>query len=245
MGVLVKFGEKDHLKQLMQGEMFFSPSIAFKKIEELECNKGQGDRDEGVTEYHAKNVKMVPKSLDGSYDMSKTIFMKDSIFNFMAEPCRYFPIFCLSNFEKNSNRYSVDLDQIKKDFPKSTYALIICSKENFVNQIQSKFDAFCHDVLYFKKEILYEEFLNFFSYGKSDGFDDTNYNIMTDKGLAITDVNVFKDLFKKDTYFTKQKEYRILLKNIRIQEPKIYNIGKIDNCKLVEIDKLENELNNI
>ena len=47
MGVFIKYGEEEHLKQIVNGSLRFSPSEFYVKMEEEQHNKGQGDMLDG------------------------------------------------------------------------------------------------------------------------------------------------------------------------------------------------------
>jgi hypothetical protein len=46
-GILIKYGEEEHLKQIVNGSLRFSPSEVYVKMEEEQHNKGQGDMLDG------------------------------------------------------------------------------------------------------------------------------------------------------------------------------------------------------
>lgn len=47
-GFFIKYGEKKHLQQIVDGKLRFTPSQTYIKIEEKQHNKGQGDLLEGI-----------------------------------------------------------------------------------------------------------------------------------------------------------------------------------------------------
>lgn len=48
-GIFIKSGEEEHLQQIVDGSLRFSPSQVYVKMEEEQHNKGQGDINELLT----------------------------------------------------------------------------------------------------------------------------------------------------------------------------------------------------
>ena len=59
-GFFIKYGEKEHLQQIIDGKLRFTPSQTYIKIEEKQHNKGQGDLLEGKDEDKNRGCQNVP-----------------------------------------------------------------------------------------------------------------------------------------------------------------------------------------
>lgn len=55
---LLKFGKKEHLEKLQNGD-FFGNAVGYRQIEESLKIKGQGDKLEASTKIFAENLKMI------------------------------------------------------------------------------------------------------------------------------------------------------------------------------------------
>ena len=54
----IKYGEKEHLQQIVDGKLRFTPSQTYIKIEEKQHNKGQGDLLEGRMKIKIEGARM-------------------------------------------------------------------------------------------------------------------------------------------------------------------------------------------
>lgn len=57
-GFFIKYGEKEHLQQIVDGKLRFTPSQTYIKIEEKQHNKGQGDLLEGKMKIKIEGARM-------------------------------------------------------------------------------------------------------------------------------------------------------------------------------------------
>lgn len=136
--IFIKFGEEEHLKQIVNGKIRFAPSQNYIKTEMLQKNKGQGDLLEGKWVVHAESFVME------SHDTHERVaFPYKANITIGTVDVNNMPVFCLSRFDCNDLIHTDErfylpdeiIQSVKKDFPKATHALIIFNAEEFVKQV--------------------------------------------------------------------------------------------------------------
>jgi len=93
----IKYGEKEHLQQIVDGKLRFTPSQTYIKIEEKQHNKGQGDLLEGRMKIKIEGARMYhPETNEylGTLPKSTVVISIQDVSNM--------PIFCLSYYGEES-----------------------------------------------------------------------------------------------------------------------------------------------
>lgn len=149
MKFFLKFGEREHLESLQQGNLFFSNVLTFRYYEENLFIKGQGDRLEGGSMIATSNMTMIDN------DTNEPVFteVKGNMF-VHYEPANLLPVFCVfACFEKDCSikedgTLSIKLsDDIKKNiiahFPKADSVAIIKEPQQFIDDVHSTIGTEC------------------------------------------------------------------------------------------------------
>ena len=137
----IRYGEKEHLQQIVDGKLRFTPSQTYIKIEEKQHNKGQGDLLEGRMKIKIEGARMYhPETNEylGTLPKSTVVISIQDVSNM--------PIFCLSYYGEESivdveglTTIDIDAEHIdggKKDFLKATHALILFDPEKFISSVE-------------------------------------------------------------------------------------------------------------
>lgn len=101
-GFFIRYGEKEHLQQIVDGKLRFTPSQTYIKIEEKQHNKGQGDLLEGKMKIKIEGARMYHLETNeylGIFPKSTVVISIQDVSNM--------PIFCLSYYGEES---IVDVD---------------------------------------------------------------------------------------------------------------------------------------
>lgn len=238
---MIKYGEEAHLKQIIDGSLRFTPSQTYVKLEEAQHNKGQGDllegkmiiRFESLRIHHPETNKLLDVLPKGTVTLS-------------VQDVSDIPIFCLSSYgnesieEQDDSKYIVideqHLDDVKKDFPKATHALIILEPEKFINDVRNikGHKIVDGEIRYFDYEINSLQMYMFLTTGDTE--------LKRNEELSMTYKNRFRHLLCKDVSFENQKEYRFIGLEELIHEPIFYPFTFTSKYMLIPIDKLKKAL---
>ena len=236
----VKFGKKKHLEQLINGKGYFSNSGCFNKIEREQMKKGQGDILDGRMLIHAIDAEIK----NNITDVIKKI--ENIIFNIGFEGIDKMLAFCLTagfiedcEYHNLPNKYKIKFSRrkekkIREHFKDADSALLIETPKKFIKCVTQAFKEKCYAGLVhyydmFKLTIDRLEFLT------GEPFDPNNRRVFT---IKIDDI--YKHLYCKDYFFDEQQEFRFVIPEITITEPKIFEIGKDFKSKLVNINEFFN-----
>lgn len=229
--MFIKYGNKQNLKRLMEnGEIYFNPCKYFRDLETTLLKKGQADNNDGGISGVANNVFADSNNINITLGKTKT--------SIIVDPALSTPVFCL---RKSDNEYITNAyyNELKEQFPHHTHALIIKDETIFKENIRYCFRnrAFQHDIYY--QDEIFKDFIMFLKSGTSDTLfyeprRKNNYymkitiNLSNDKNesfnIYIDDTNYYRTMFKKETFFKDQLEYRIVLPYEKITEGKSYHI---------------------
>jgi len=230
----LKFGERQYLESLQQGNLFFSNAQTFRYYEEQLFIKGQGDRLEGGSMIAANNMSMIDN------DTNEPVFtgIKGNMF-VHYEPANLLPVFCIfSCFEKDcvkndDGTLSIKLsDEIKQNiithFPKADTVAIIKEPELFIEDVHSTIGSECKSGLVnyfhlmgFNSEQGTANDLSYFKYLTQD------VPPKKEDGKTIYSFNakyVYRSLLCKDVFFDKEQEYRFILPEINIIKPQEFPV---------------------
>ena len=243
--MFIKYGAEPHLKALKeQGNIYFNPCKFFRDLEAQQLLKGIGDRNDGGIVTGNGRVLLQDK-------MGKYYESPNQSIAFIVAPCLYTPVFCIK--QASSPIISIhERELIREQFPDHTHALVIPEEKDFLDSVQNSFDqkAFSHRIFYQDK--FYTDFLEFLGRGKSDTKfiePEASSNYYADFFMIpenrdippthcrINDSIFYKTMFRKNTFFSNQVEYRVVLPYEKIGAGKQYSISPF-NSTLCLIDDL-------
>ena len=238
----VKFGEKFFNEKLQKGEVYFSHSKKMNDIETKELIKGQGDKFDGKHIMILKNIKIIDENGD------EKVFNHKIRIIISYPNVEDMPMYCMSYISKkfckdykNKKNYKVDCGYdfektIREHFPKADSALVILDIRSFLKQIES--NGYVNGKLLHEKIGYYSmnnEYLDLRLYKFMCGYPaDEPLDMKRPLSFAFPDRH--KILFCKDVYFEGEEEYRLLLPERRISEPKTIKIDKIENSYLLSLE---------
>lgn len=243
-GIFIKYGEEEHLKQIVNGMLRFSPSEAYVKLEEEQHNKGQGDMLDG--KWVINNV-MGGRLIE--WGMGREIAIPTgSRFLISIQDVNSMPVFCLAYYDnkyiteedsKRSFYLPVDkLNTVKKDFPKATHALLILDPDVFIEEVQKAED---HKIIsdrihYFNFDTNEIRMASFLTTGDEE--------TVPKSGISYTTTyeDRYRHLLCKDNDFKNQDEYRFIILDELIKEPKKYKFDFKSRYKIVPIDDLSHDI---
>lgn len=241
--MLIKFGQEQHMVDLRdKGAMFFNPIKKFREFEEEQKKKGIGDANDGSIHTTAEKA-WISQS-------NKMAVLNNANISVITDPALKIPAYCL---RKTETEYisATYCEKLREQFPEHTHALIIEDEEEFLEQVRYRFRnrAFAHTVFY--QDNFYEDFWRFLKHdesairfykhkkSKKQYYSEMifEHNSGTREYLRIDDSNFYRTAFRKDIFFSDQKEFRIVLPHEKITAGKIYEVGAIRST-LVKIDDL-------
>lgn len=239
--IFIKYGEYEHLKQIVDGKLRFAPSQNYVLMEKEQHNKGQGDLLEGKMKIKIERAKMYhPETNELLATIPKSEFLVS------IQDVNNMPVFCISGYDekdikekdgKNFLKISPDkIDCIKTDFEKATHALIIFDASGFINDVcQMENHAVANDYIhYYDYDI---NTLQMFAY-LATGSEEYEKN----KELVTTYDNRFRHLLCKDISFSQQQEYRFIILDELIEKPVFYTFNFSSKYIIVPIDDLYNSI---
>lgn len=227
--IFVKYGKKEHLQQIVDGSLRFSPSQNYVKMEELLHNKGQGDLLEGKMLLQIEGGQLY----DPETNELRGILPKCRIL-INIQDVNNMPVFCLSSYSISvDNMLSLEhehLDSIKSDFPDATHALIIQSPDTFIEDVKS---IIGHKIV--SDHIRYYDYsintMQMYMY-LTTGDEKIVHN------SSMTYDNRYRHLLCKDISFSNQKEYRFIITDELIEKPAFYDFHFNSPYKILPIDEL-------
>lgn len=232
--VFFKFGRKKHLESLQKGNLYMNCTDFFIKKEELEGEKGVGDRLEAS--HVMNNVKVEFKNRV----TQETLFSGNAgSVSIRLNNHLYAPLFCLTYFSKDDfiiiqedeekmvlkpNISIKELQLLKKDFKDKDHVLMI-SPNHFLKQVG---EAFQKQNIYAKASpVRYSDFKKNYK-DRLQSFEKDQDNV----------------LFWKNIDFKHQREFRIAILNKTVKDKYEINIGNLEHCTaLIETNKLLNNFN--
>lgn len=234
-GVFIKYGEKEHLQQIIDGHLRFSPAKSYIEIEQKQHNKGQGDLLEGKWVIHTESVKMV------SHQTGETFVLPPkSKITIGAVDVTTLSVFCLSSYADDifdgNNSISLekdDIERIKCDFPKATHALIIFEKNKFIECVKATIghSVESDSIHYYDYDINDINMMSFLTTGDEDSY-------RAGVTLSMTYDERYRHLLCKDRSFSNQNEYRFIITDVLTDVPVSYDFIFDCTYKLLPIDEL-------
>lgn len=217
---LVKFGKKEHLEQIVNGAVRFSPSQKYVEQEKLLHDKGQGDLLEGKMKIHFESLTM--QSHDGGH-IIRINQPADILIN--IQDVNNMPIVCyLCGTKQDCSEYKSQTEYIinfsndvKKtiinDFHNPDSALVIFEPQKYIKDMQEKLNTVSSSIRYYDYSKMWIQQYMFLCKG------DENAEI---GNATMTYNNRYRHLLCKDISFKNQKEYRFVKIDELIDSPQIY-----------------------
>ena len=156
------------------------------------------------------------------------------------------PIFCLSHYDekyikeldgkRNIILKEKELENVQKDLPKATHALIILEPEKFIQDVHKSLDNKVVDdeIRYYNYDENPLEMYTFLATGNTKRIQ---------SGVQYMEYkNRYRHLLCKDIDFENQREYRFIALDEMITSPKFYDFEFTSKYMLVPIDELKKEL---
>lgn len=252
--LFVKFGEKKHIAQLLNGKMYFSNAEKFRGIEKETGLKGQGDAYEAVLRFGSGQAIWIDEVT------GRMGYIPKVEANIQFEDTYKIPVFCITQIkasdcfveEKNGKSFlkvnNAFVGTIKNHFPKADAAGVFFSPAQFLYSVSKLGVTMCDQVRYFDfapkgdvRKMLEYISQNTGAINKRNEQIISSIEVMGDgdqKRTSVTKNNMKRILFCKDSYFSGEKEYRIILPNKRINTPQHYYVrwGKLKR-KLYPIEE--------
>lgn len=230
---MVKFGKKQHLQQIVDGQLRFTPSQIYVEMEQQLHEKGQGDLLEGKMKIKCESLKI--------YD-SKTNEFVGELHNqavlINIQNTNNMPIFCLTigskkdcNFYENSNKYTIKFNKeitetIKNDFKNANAALIILEPYKFITDVHNSFKCVTSPIRYYDYDLQSIQQYMYLTNGNED--------IVSQSAMSYD--NRYRHLLCKDISFKNQREYRIIKLDELIDNEKFYEFNFMSKYLMVDID---------
>lgn len=212
--IFIKYGEEEHLKQIVSGKIRFSPSQKYIQTELEQSNKGQGDLLEGKWVIHAEGFTM-----EDNETHERFMFQHKSKITAGSVNVNNMPVFCLSGYSAKDLIFENDsadifyltdekIECIRRDFPKATHALIIYKPEEFIKEVSK---AENHSIV--------SDYIHYYDYNINDigmvSFlttgDEMAYRTGGGLVLSMSYQDRYRHLLCKDNYFSNQNEYRFIV----------------------------------
>lgn len=245
---LLKFGKREHLESLVEGNVYCSNAITFWGIEDKLKIKGQGDILEAGTRMFAE--KMIMQHPD-----TKEVIAEFGKANGLmrVEPAEKMPVFCMfavyeedCKVDEHGNtiiNLSSDKKQtIREHFPNADAVAVIPNPEAFIEDISKSIgtDIKAGKVNYFHIDKGYEtkdgrtaidmEYMKYLMQDaapeKVDG--GTRYVFYADYAFRV--------LFCKDVFFEQEQEYRIVLPKEKIEVGKSYPVQLSTDYEIYDLN---------
>lgn len=246
---LLKFGKREHLESLVNGNLYCSNAITFWGIEDKLKIKGQGDILEAGTRMFAQ--KMIMHHPDTNEVVAEFGKANGLV---RIEPAEKIPVFCMfAVYEDdckmdNDGNVVISLSEekkqtIRKHFPNADAVAVIPNSEVFIDDIRKSIgtDIKAESVHYFHidkgfntkdgQTAMDMEYMKYVMQDttpvKVDGA--TRYTFYADYAFRV--------LFCKDVFFDKEQEYRIVLPNETIENGKSYPVILSTEYEIYDLDE--------
>lgn len=237
--IMIKYGKEEHLKQIVNGKLRFTPSETYINIEKNQHNKGQGDLLEGKMVIHIEHANLHDlENPNNTYKLTKNKIILS------IQDVTKMPVFCLSYYEDNyisqiQNESYIKLneqhiDSLEKDFPEATHALIILEPKRFIHDVTgvSNHRIIGDYIHYYDYSINTLQMLMFLTTGSEEYNKKVSHFTMLDK-------NGYRHLLCKDISFQNQREYRFICLDELVDHPIFYPFNFTSKYLIVTLSDLK------
>lgn len=245
---LLKFGKREHLESLVEGNIYFSNAITFWGIEDKLKIKGQGDILEAGTRMFAE--KMIMQYPDTREVIAEYVNTNGLM---RVEPATKMPVFCMfAVFEEDCKvdeygntiiNLSNDKKQtIREHFPNADAVVIIPNPEEFIEDIRKSIgtEIKAEKVNYFHIDRGYktndDRTAMDFKYMKYLLQDATPEKVGERTRYVFYVDYAFRILFCKDVFFEQEQEYRIVLPTEKIEVGKSYPVQLSTDYEIYDLN---------
>lgn len=239
--VILKYGELEHLQQIVNGHIRFAPSSIYVSMEEKEQKRGQGDCLDGKMIINPLSFSLRQINNKQPFAVLSDVSIVASLENVNKMPIACFSFYDNKDIVLKSGKWYLSIPNekikcIRRDFKKATHALIICEPEKFINDIISINN---HQIVgglvhYFDYDILSLQMLSFLSTGSENHCRNTEF--------ALKNSTKYRQLLCKSDYFKFQQEYRFIVLDELITEPIFYNFDFTSRYRIVPIGTLYKQI---
>lgn len=129
--IFVKYGEEEHLRQIQEGYIRFSPIFTYREYEEDAYSKVMN----GIADPYDGMARVIPESVTLQTEDEKSTFKGNIILNLDIEGMYKMGIFCMSQYSDLLEMQKYWKEMFVK-FPKSTHALLIHDSDVFMAELQ-------------------------------------------------------------------------------------------------------------
>lgn len=235
---LLKIGEREHLKDLIDGQLYCSPSEKYIKQERDLHDKGQGDLLEGKMK-----IKVAGGHWEDNATHAKIKLLPNSVITIRIENVNNMPIFCMTKgTAEDCEEYKSDTEyvikykksfkeEVERSFKKADSAVIILEPKRFIGSISNTINhaIFAEDIHYFDYDIMDINMMYYLL-----GVDKFESN----KAYSMVYDNRYRHLLCKDISFGEQREHRIIILDDEIIEPQKYKFKFDSKYLLVDLEDL-------
>jgi hypothetical protein len=244
---LLKFGEKNYLKRLLKGKMYFSNATKFRYYEEKLLIKGQGDILEGGSTMRAQELKIIDNETD---DIIMSGFKKSILIHY--EPANLLPVYCLFACHDKDCKINSDgllevslsenlKETIREHFPEANAVAIIRNPYKFISDVTKSIGHLCiSDLVNYYKLYGHEvekgiaNDMDYIKYLTQD----TPPKIQGEKKIySFNEKYVYRSLLCKDIFFKDEQEYRFILPELKIKEPREFSIISNQDINIDSLDE--------
>lgn len=235
---LVKIGKKEHLERLTEGRLYCSPSEKYIKQEQEQHEKGQGDLLEGKMK-----IKVAGGYWEDDVTHLRVNLQEGSIVTLQIQDVNNMPIFCMTkgtkedcSFYTSDREYEIKFpisfeNEVRNSFKNADAALLIYEPEKFINSMLDTINqtVVYDDIQYFDYDLMDINMMYFLT-----GVDKFENN----KPYGMIYDNRYRHLLCKDIAFEEQREYRLILLDDKIIEPKEYEFKFETTYEIVDLQQL-------
>lgn len=214
----LKFGKKEYMeKYIEKGELRFAPAYEFSRMEVHDdkiADKYEGALFYPIYDFYAAPLMSTDHKGNDVYGVPFKVADKAKM-SWTTPRIQSIPFHCLYCYDKPITGEVIKLDnyeQIICDFPDYDTVVFIYRPDMFLEKVKEVSSIYA------------------------------NYIKYVDCTMSESEVETFLHcLYYKRKIFGEQKEFRICLPELSIEEPKIYNIGPLaDIAFLIPLKKLKN-----
>ena len=138
-----KYGEYEHINSLLAGSIYFSNACEFRKTEEEQLLKGQGDKIDGILSLVASQAQVTSQDT-----FCNTMNFDNQLFNIDFGDNASKPAFCITagtkencSYSQDSKNYRIQIAEeqrklISEHFPKADTVLLIKNPVAFVENVK-------------------------------------------------------------------------------------------------------------
>lgn len=244
----LKFGKKEHMESLVEGNLYCSNAQTFWGIEDNLKIRGQGDGLEASTVVHGQTMFVsAPKTNKVLTEINQAKCIA------RIDPAKTIPVFCLFTvFEEEREtddcgniRISLSQDtknMIKEHFPNADSVVIIDNPQKFIEDVKNSIGHVIKGDLvhyYYIDEGIQKENgniamdLRYIMYLTQD---EQPLNVNGNEIYSLSEEFAYRVLFCKDVFFEEEREFRFVLPEDHILMGTSYPVNLTEEYKIEELE---------